>query len=131
MNIVVIIGRVLFGLFGALLLFIGGMAAARGLHLLPGPSPEGALAFGLIVAGIGALLVLANLLAPRVAMFVDALLGMLMGGVWFLQGLNMFPGRSFMNGDLKWTVIGGLLFLFSILLIIAGLRRRAAISAPA
>lgn len=30
------------------------------------------------------------------------------GLVWFLQGVNILPG-SFMTGDPKWAVIGGVL----------------------
>ena len=31
----------------------------------------------------------------------------LMGGVWFFQGLGVLPG-SFMTGQTKWAVIGGI-----------------------
>ena len=34
---------------------------------------------------------------------------MLMGSVWFLQGINILPG-SFMTGQSQWAVYGGLLF---------------------
>jgi hypothetical protein len=30
-----------------------------------------------------------------------------MGGVWFLQGVNVLPG-SFMTGQTQWAVYGGL-----------------------
>ena len=31
----------------------------------------------------------------------------LMGGIWFLQGINVLPG-SFMTGQTRWAVRGGL-----------------------
>jgi hypothetical protein len=126
MNIVIIAARVLFGLLGALLVFGGGRAILLGLHVLPGPTmggPTAALIFGAVFAAIGALLVYANLRSVRLALFLDGAVAILMGGVWFLQGLSMFPGQSFMNGDIKWTVIGGIFALAGVGLIFAGVRR--------
>ena len=37
----------------------------------------------------------------------------LVGGVWFLQGINVLPG-SFMTGQTKWAVYGGLSMLVGI-----------------
>ena len=31
---------------------------------------------------------------------------LLIGAVWFLQGINVLPG-SFMTGQTKWAIIGG------------------------
>ena len=31
----------------------------------------------------------------------------LMGAVWFLQGINVLPG-SFMTGQIEWAICGGL-----------------------
>jgi hypothetical protein len=31
----------------------------------------------------------------------------LIGGVWFLQGIGVLPG-SFMSGQIKWAVYGGI-----------------------
>ena len=128
MSVVIIIARVLFGLLGALQLYLGGMSVLRGLSVIPGTFPGGptaALIFGGVAAAIGALLVYANLRNVRLALFVDGGIAILMGGVWFLQGLNMFPGQSFMNGDIKWTAIGGLLALAGAGLIYLGVRRPA------
>jgi hypothetical protein len=41
-------------------------------------------------------------------MAILGVLMVLMGGVWFLQGINVLPG-SFMTGDLHWAVYGGIL----------------------
>src|SRR6185369_10071937 len=126
MNIIVTIIRVLFGLFGAFVLFVGGSTLLRVFHILPGVTPNGALMFGVIGAVIGVVLVFSNLRNARLALIADGAVAILMGGIWFLQGLRMFPGQSFMNGDLKWSVIGGILALVGLGLIVIGMRRPAA-----
>lgn len=35
----------------------------------------------------------------------------LLGAVWILQGFNLFPGKSFMNGDHRWALYGACLAL--------------------
>ena len=44
----------------------------------------------------------------RLGMAIPGVLMVLMGGVWFLQGINVLPG-SFMPGELRWAVYGGIL----------------------
>lgn len=39
-------------------------------------------------------------------------LGVLVGGLWVLQGANILPG-SFMSGQGQWLVIGALVLLVS------------------
>jgi hypothetical protein len=39
-----------------------------------------------------------------------------MGTVWFLQGINVLPG-SFMTGQTKWAIIGGVAFVAGIVLL--------------
>jgi hypothetical protein len=34
------------------------------------------------------------------------ILMILLGGIWFLQGINILPG-SFMTGQTRWAVYGG------------------------
>lgn len=38
---------------------------------------------------------------------IFAVLLFLMGGIWFLQGINILPG-SFMSGDPQWSINGGI-----------------------
>jgi hypothetical protein len=45
----------------------------------------------------------------RIFLNVIAVLLILAGGVWFLQGVNILPG-SFMTGQTQWAVYGGLAF---------------------
>ena len=59
----------------------------------------------------------------RIVLNVAGVLCLLIGGVWFLQGINVLPG-SFMTGQPKWAVIGALLVLVSIGALIATNRRR-------
>ena len=47
----------------------------------------------------------------------------LAGVVWFLQGINVLPG-SFMTGDPKWAVIGGVCAVAGIGCLIVAKRRK-------
>jgi hypothetical protein len=60
----------------------------------------------------------------RIALNVAGALCLLMGCVWFLQGINVLPG-SFMTGQTKWAVYGGLLAIVGVCLLIAANRGRA------
>lgn len=59
----------------------------------------------------------------RITMNVFGVLFLLMGCVWFLQGINLIPG-SFMTGQTKWAIIGGLLLVAGIGLLVSANRRR-------
>jgi hypothetical protein len=59
----------------------------------------------------------------RIGLNVLGVLCLLAGCVWFLQGINVIPG-SFMTGQLKWAVIGGVLLVVGIGLLIQANRRR-------
>ncbi|MGQ0646706.1 MAG: hypothetical protein ACT4P7_03985 [Gemmatimonadaceae bacterium] len=58
----------------------------------------------------------------RVAINSVAVLLLIVGCVWFLQGINVLPG-SFMTGQTKWAVYGGLLILVGVAVLIWGRRR--------
>jgi uncharacterized membrane protein HdeD (DUF308 family) len=59
----------------------------------------------------------------RIALNVSGVLFLLVGSVWFLQGINILPG-SFMTGQTKWAVYGGILLVAGIALLISANRRR-------
>jgi uncharacterized membrane protein HdeD (DUF308 family) len=59
----------------------------------------------------------------RIALNVSGVLCLLVGCVWFLQGINILPG-SFMTGQTKWAVFGALLLVAGIGLLISANRRR-------
>jgi hypothetical protein len=42
----------------------------------------------------------------RIALNIFAGLFVLSGAIWFLQGINVLPG-SFMTGQIRWAVYGG------------------------
>ena len=48
---------------------------------------------------------------------------MLGGAVWFLQGINILPG-SFMTGQIRWAVYGGLAMAAGIALWVLAPRRK-------
>lgn len=45
------------------------------------------------------------------------------GAVWFLQGINVLPG-SFMTGQIRWAVYGGIAVIAGISLLLAANRVR-------
>ena len=53
---------------------------------------------------------------------VGGVLAMLMGAIWFLQGINVLPG-SFMTGQIRWAVYGAIAFVFGVLLLMRANRR--------
>ena len=45
------------------------------------------------------------------------------GAVWFLQGINVLPG-SFMTGQIRWAIMGGIAIAAGIALLFVANRRR-------
>jgi hypothetical protein len=46
----------------------------------------------------------------RIVLYVVGVLLLLVGAVWFLQGINVLPG-SFMTGQTQWAVYGAIAFI--------------------
>lgn len=63
----------------------------------------------------------------RIVLTAVGVLFCLTGVVWFLQGIGVLPG-SFMTGQPRWAIYGGLIFLVGIGLIVFANRRKAASS---
>ena len=42
---------------------------------------------------------------------------MLSGTIWFLQGINILPG-SFMTGQIRWAVYGGIAIVLGVALLL-------------
>jgi len=59
----------------------------------------------------------------KIVLMIIAILLILSGLVWFLQGINILPG-SFMTGQIQWAYSGGLALLIGIGLLVYALRRR-------
>ncbi len=60
----------------------------------------------------------------RIALDVVGVLFILVGGLWFLQGVNVLGG-SVMSGQSQWVIIGGIVAVVGIALLVLGNRRRA------
>lgn len=54
----------------------------------------------------------------KIVVTILGVLAILMGAIWFLQGINVLPG-SFMTGDPRWAVNGGIAIVIGIVLIVA------------
>lgn len=50
----------------------------------------------------------------KIVFNVAGALAVLMGTIWFLQGINVLPG-SFMTGQIRWAVYGALAILLGLL----------------
>jgi hypothetical protein len=61
--------------------------------------------------------------AMRVALIIAGVLFVFAGCVWFLQGINVLPG-SFMTGQPKWAVYGGLMIIVGIASLVRARRLR-------
>ena len=48
----------------------------------------------------------------------------LIGGGWFLQGINVLPG-SMMSGQTQWAIYGGIAFVVGIGLLVFANRKKA------
>jgi hypothetical protein len=59
----------------------------------------------------------------RTVLNIAASLMVLAGVIWFLQGINVLPG-SFMTGQTRWAVYGGIAFAAGIGLLLLGNRPR-------
>jgi hypothetical protein len=59
----------------------------------------------------------------RIVLNILGVLCFLLGCVWILQGVNILPG-SFMTGQTKWAIYGGLLVVVAVVLFISANRRR-------
>jgi len=46
------------------------------------------------------------------------------GAIWFLQGINVLPG-SFMTGDIHWAVYGGIAACVGVVLLVTSGRMRS------
>jgi len=50
----------------------------------------------------------------------------LMGCIWILQGVNILPG-SFMTGQIRWAVYGGIAVAVGVALLLSANRRRKSV----
>lgn len=60
----------------------------------------------------------------RIVLNIVAILLVLVGVVWFLQGINVLLG-SVMTGQPQWAIFGGIAFIVGIALLIISNRKKA------
>ena len=60
----------------------------------------------------------------KIFLNVLAVLVILAGGVWFLQGINVLPG-SFMTGNPQWAIYGSIAVLVGIVILVFTNRRKS------
>ncbi len=53
----------------------------------------------------------------KIAGSILGVLLVLIGIVWFLQGINILPG-SFMTGQIRWAVFGGIAIVIGVVLLV-------------
>lgn len=58
----------------------------------------------------------------RVGLKILGTMLVVVGFIWFLQGIGVLPG-SFMTGQIRWAVYGGIAALAGIAMLIAARRR--------
>jgi hypothetical protein len=61
----------------------------------------------------------------KIGLSIIGILLILVGGVWFLQGINILPG-SYMTGDIRWSINGGIAILIGAGLLWFANRRKSA-----
>jgi len=59
----------------------------------------------------------------KVILTIISVLLILVGLVWFLQGINILPG-SFMTGQSQWAVYGGITMIVGLVLIVFANQKR-------
>jgi hypothetical protein len=62
----------------------------------------------------------------RITLNIVAVLFLLVGTIWFLQGINVLPG-SFMTGQTRWAVYGGIAIAAAITLLLGANRPRKSV----
>jgi uncharacterized membrane protein HdeD (DUF308 family) len=59
----------------------------------------------------------------KTVMVIIAVIMILSGTVWFLQGINLLPG-SFMTGESRWAVRGAIAMVIGLVLLVLASRLR-------
>jgi hypothetical protein len=60
----------------------------------------------------------------RWVLIIVGIIGLLLGAVWTLQGLDILGGSP-MSGNSMWAIIGPIVAVVGILLLLVGARRRS------
>jgi hypothetical protein len=60
-------------------------------------------------------------LLMKSALNIFGVILVLFGGIWILQGINVLPG-SFMTGQIRWAIYGGIAVVAGIILLVTAKR---------
>jgi hypothetical protein len=60
----------------------------------------------------------------RIVWIVLGVVGLALGILWTLQGLNLLGQTGGMNGDTTWAIVGPIVAVVGMLLLLVGVRRR-------
>jgi hypothetical protein len=61
----------------------------------------------------------------KVVLYVVAIILILMGGVWFFQGIGVLPG-SVMTGQARWALYGVIAFVVGVVALVLAITRKGA-----
>jgi hypothetical protein len=59
----------------------------------------------------------------KITLNIAGVILVVFGAIWFLQGIDVLPG-SFMSGQIRWAVYGGIAIAVGIGLLLTAKRRR-------
>jgi len=59
----------------------------------------------------------------KIVLRIAAILLMVFGAIWILQGVNVLPG-SFMTGQIQWAYRGGIAVIAGIAILVFSMRKR-------
>jgi hypothetical protein len=62
----------------------------------------------------------------RALWIVLGVVGILLGGLWTLQGLNVMKGSA-MSGNSMWAIIGPIVVVLGLISLLVGARRRSSV----
>jgi hypothetical protein len=111
--------RIVLNVVGVLLVLVGLGWFLQGINVLPGSFMTGQIRWAIYggIAAIAGAALLVRFGTRKIILNSVAVILLLMGTVWFLQGINVLPG-SFMTGQLKWAVYGGIADLVGVTLLL-------------
>ncbi len=120
--------KIALGTIAVITCLLGCIWILQGVNILPGSFMTGDIRWayrGIAVVIVGGTLLYWALRTPvwtsvmgTVSVFI-----VLMGGIFFLQGINILPGSS-MTGDIRWAYRGAALAVIGIALFVLSRRKR-------
>lgn len=116
--------RIVLNVVGVLLVLMGFAWFLQGINVMPGSFMTGQIrwaVYGGIAVIVGAALLL-RFGRRTIILNSVAVILLLLGTVWFLQGINILPG-SFMTGQLRWAVYGGIADFIGVALLLMNRRQ--------